>query len=91
MRQQVQRIRQQRPNTSILFVTHDLRAAFSLADRILILGGDQIRVLHQWHSEVLPAQRDGGYVAVQEQLLFDFYQRRDSDWNGAAVAVAATP
>ncbi|MEH6650842.1 MAG: ATP-binding cassette domain-containing protein [Motiliproteus sp.] len=94
MRQQVRRIRQQRPDTSILFVTHDLREAISLADRILILGGDPTRVLHQWHSEVLPEQRDHHYVAAQERLLLDHYQRRDCDWSEAAADVgrgAAVP
>lgn len=87
MRQQVQRIRQQRPGTSILFVTHDLREAIALADRILILGGDPTRVLHQWCGQVAPGQRDSAYVAEQEQQLLVHYQRRDCDWRGAASDV----
>lgn len=73
MRQMVQQLRDQRRHASILFVTHDIREAVVLADRILVLGGSPTRILHQWQAEREPKMRDWDYIAEQEQLLLSHY------------------
>ncbi|MEH6473080.1 MAG: ABC transporter ATP-binding protein [Halopseudomonas sp.] len=74
MRQQLQQIRQLRPQTSILFVTHDVREALTLADRILLLGGTPTQVLHRWCGPLEPSQRDAAFLAEQEPRLLDHYR-----------------
>lgn len=67
MHRLVNRLRQMRPQTAILFVTHDLREAITLADRILVLGGQPTRILHQWRGKVPQQERDPRYQT--EQML----------------------
>ncbi len=82
MRQQVQQLRRLRPLTSILFVTHDIREAISLADRILVLGGQPTQIQHQWQCLVPQSQRDSDYLAEQESLLLPYYRSDSAETQG---------
>lgn len=73
MRQLICQLRQLRPHTSILLVTHDLREAVALADRILLLGGQPTRIQHRWQSTRALGLRDPQYLAEQELELLGCY------------------
>lgn len=62
------RLRREQPEVAMVMVTHDLREALNLADRILILGGSPTRVMR----EFTPA---GGRAMprAEEQSLLDCY------------------
>ena len=73
MQQLLQQIRARHPSTSILLVTHDLREAIGLADRILVLGGSPTRVVGQWQADRPQALRDWEYQREQERYLLSCY------------------
>ncbi|MFT6913763.1 MAG: ABC-type nitrate/sulfonate/bicarbonate transport system ATPase subunit [Motiliproteus sp.] len=78
MRQLICQLRQLRPQTSILLVTHDLREAVALADRILLLGGQPTRIQHRWQSSLAQESRDHRYLAEQELELLGKYDPQGS-------------
>lgn len=56
LRTLLETLRQDHPAT-ILFVTHDLREALRLGDRIVLLSSPPARVLHEARNPLSPAQR----------------------------------
>tara|TARA_R110001583_G_scaffold191541_2_gene356940 strand:- start:31703 stop:32539 length:837 start_codon:yes stop_codon:yes gene_type:complete len=61
----------QRCNTSVLFVTHDLREALALGDRVCFMSGAPGRVMLEWR-EGLSGPRlpnDAAVLALQRELL----------------------
>lgn len=51
-------------------VSHDLSEAVRLGDRILVMSPSPSRIVHQWCSQRLPADRDDAYVYREvSQLL----------------------
>ena len=73
MRRWIMQVRRSRPQSSILFVTHDIREALSLADRIMVLGERPTRVMHQWQSSLAADERSAEFIREQEQLLLGCY------------------
>ncbi len=57
IRQLLVRVWQDRPHT-VLFVTHDLREAIALADRLVFLSGPPAAVLHELIVDIPRAERD---------------------------------
>ncbi|WP_207061186.1 ABC transporter ATP-binding protein [Motiliproteus sp. SC1-56] len=85
MRQRIQALRRRRHDRSILLVTHDLREAVQLADRILVLGGSPTRVLHQWQGDRPPEQRSRRYIEQEERKLLHRYPRTEAARPSAAL------
>ena len=68
---------QQRPHT-VLFVTHDLREAISLADRIVFLAAAPMKVVNEIAVSIPRSERDNEQVieAFRQQLLQDYPELR---------------
>lgn len=62
-------IRSARPDTSILLVTHDIREALLLADRILVLGGRPTAVISEYSPPLPRTERSHENLAPMEQAL----------------------
>lgn len=73
MHQLIRQLRLLRPHSAIVLVTHDLREAITLADRILLLGGQPTQILHQWQSQRPLAERGKQFVIEQELALLRRY------------------
>jgi ABC-type nitrate/sulfonate/bicarbonate transport system ATPase subunit len=63
---------QQRPHT-VLFVTHDLREAITLADRIVLLSSAPMHVIREIKVSIIRSDRDNEQLieAFRQQLLHD--------------------
>lgn len=63
------KMRGDRPLAACL-VSHDLAEAVRLGDRIIVMSPSPSRIVHQWHSQRPPADRDDAYVYREvSQLL----------------------
>lgn len=64
---------QQRPHT-VLFVTHDLREAIALADRIVFLAAAPMKVITEMTVPIPRGERDNEHTieAFRQQLLHDY-------------------
>jgi ABC-type nitrate/sulfonate/bicarbonate transport system ATPase subunit len=64
---------QQRPHT-VLFVTHDLREAITLADRIVFLAAAPMKVIREIKVSIPRGERDNEHVieAFRQHLLHDY-------------------
>lgn len=64
---------QQRPHT-VLFVTHDLREAIALADRIVFLAAAPMKMINEIRVTIARAERDDEQTvdAFRQQLLTDY-------------------
>ncbi|SIS94107.1 ABC transporter ATP-binding protein [Neptunomonas antarctica] len=61
----IKSVRQRRPQTSIVLVTHDLQEAVFFADRILMLGDRPTRVLSEHRPGELTGNEEGAAVMVR--------------------------
>jgi ABC-type nitrate/sulfonate/bicarbonate transport system ATPase subunit len=63
---------QQRPHT-VLFVTHDMREAITLADRIVFLSSAPMQVVREIKVSIVRHERDNEHVieAFRQQLVHD--------------------
>ncbi len=70
VRQLLIRVWQERPHT-VLFVTHDLREAITLADRLIFLSATPTRVLHQVTVDIPRTEREQetAVEAFRQQLI----------------------
>ncbi|WP_210397542.1 ABC transporter ATP-binding protein [Motiliproteus sediminis] len=70
MQRVLQRVRQRYPEMAVLMVSHDVREALALADRVLVLGGAPTTVRHQLspHPGACADQR-----ALEERQLLAAY------------------
>jgi ABC-type nitrate/sulfonate/bicarbonate transport system ATPase subunit len=68
---------QQRPHT-VLFVTHDLREAIALADRIVFLAAAPMKVITEISVPLLRKDRESEKIieAFRQQLLHDYSELR---------------
>lgn len=74
VRELLQQLWQNRPHT-VLFVTHDLREAISLSDRLVFLTARPMRVLQEVHVDISRENRNPQTVDVfREQLLKNYPQ-----------------
>ncbi len=64
------RLRARRPEVAVLMVTHNLREALALADRILMLSGEPVRIIREY----IPAADSETALHMEEQLLMAGYQ-----------------
>lgn len=75
IRQLLLKLWQQRPHT-VLFITHDLREAISLADRIIFLNARPMRIAQEIRVTIQRQQRDNEILIenFRQQLLNDYPQ-----------------
>ncbi|MFZ2725704.1 MAG: ABC transporter ATP-binding protein [Methylococcaceae bacterium] len=75
IRQLLMRLWQQRPHT-VLFVTHDLREAITLADRLIFLAAKPMRIVQDIKVTIARDERDNETLieAFRQQLLTDYSQ-----------------
>jgi ABC-type nitrate/sulfonate/bicarbonate transport system ATPase subunit len=68
---------QQRPHT-VLFVTHDLREAIALADRIVFLAAAPMKVINDIAVSISRSDRDNEAVieTFRQQFLYDYPELR---------------
>lgn len=74
VRELLQKLWQKRPHT-VLFVTHDLREAIALADRLIFLTSRPMRILKEVNVSVERNQRNAEFVEqFRKQLLENYLQ-----------------
>ena len=71
----LKRLRQMRPEVAILMVTHNIREALALSDRILVLGNQPTEVI----CEYFPKRKGGTVELAEEKKLLAFYQKTEAD------------
>lgn len=72
VRELLQHLWQQRPHT-VLFVTHDLREAIALADRLIFLTARPMRILQDIHVTMTRENRDAQFIeSFRENLLQNY-------------------
>lgn len=70
VRELLQQLWQNRPHT-VLFVTHDLREAIALADRLVFLTARPMRVLQEVHVDIAHENRNPHTVEAFRKQLFE--------------------
>ena len=65
------RLRQRRPEVAILMVTHNVREALTLSDRVLVLGNQPTQVI----CEYVPEKKGEVADLIAEKKLLAYYQK----------------
>lgn len=77
VRELLQQLWQKRPHT-VLFVTHDLREAIALADRLIFLTARPMRILEDVNVSIERHQRDAEFVEQFRIQLLENYPKLQS-------------